>query len=260
MKPVNSSSRSTPLMRGLSLAAVMLMMLTAANPAHSAAGDPAPKPTLADDIKKQQDQIRDRSKDIEDRALAEKQARDREEARKALELREKQWREEYPNAPFPRTGGSNPPPPVPRTQSTVLPQTATDPTRATQAMLRQVEQELRLIDERLSRIEALLLEQGVPTGGSGGGAGGRSGGGSSQGSGSSPQSSSLKDEIRAQQAEIRNRSREIESRAKAEANTKAYFEARREADLLREQAADRGFITPKVISDYYLGPKEPRLR
>lgn len=216
---------------------------------HGAVG-PAIAAT-ADEIKKQQDQIRERSKDIEDRALAEKQARERDEARKALELREKQWREEYPNAPFPRNGLPDPgrQPPRPPLASQPGPVTGDPANRSLQATLNQIDYELKSLNQRLMRLEQLLNAQ--------------AGHGNAAlpppppqppASNNPPHPTNLKDAISEQQAEIRNRSRAIEDRARYDADMRERMETR------NTQFGGNGYITPKVISDYYLGPKEPPLR
>lgn len=226
------------------LVALMLVGMTA-NAAHSA---------TPEEIKKQQDQIRERSKDIEDKAQADKQAREREEARKAQELRDKQWKEENPNSPLPRPNMADPAhrPPV-SSGGMIAPQPLPgDPSaRSVQAALAQIDYELKNINQRLQRLEQMLNAQGhtppppAPTGG---------------GSNPPPRPQSLSDSIADQQAQIRERSRAIENRAQAEANEKEWADRRRAQDQ-RYGADNRdSFITPSVVADYYLGPKEPRLR
>ncbi len=213
----------------------------------------AARSATPEEIKKQQDQIRERSKDIEDKAQADKQARDREEARKAQELRDKQWKAENPNSPLPRIGNPDPPyqgqrPPLSSGGMTPPPPYGGDPNgRTVQAALAQIDYELKTINQRLQRLESLLSSQGhtsntPPTGNI------------------PPRPASLTDQIADQQAQIRERSRAIENRAQALADEKEWADQRR-AQEQRYRADNReSFITPSVVSDYYLGPKEPRLR
>ena len=77
------------------LTALVVLLLTGVTATTARSATP-------EEIKKQQDQIRERSKETEDKAQSDKQAREREEARKAQELRDKQWKEENPNSPLPR--------------------------------------------------------------------------------------------------------------------------------------------------------------
>ena len=211
-----------------------------------------------EEIKKQQDQIRERSKDIEDKAQADKQAREREEARKAQELRDKQWKEENPNSPLPRPNMPDPAhrPPVSSGGMIAPPPLNGDPNaRSVQAALAQIDYELKNINQRLQRLEQMLNAQGhtppPPA---------MTGGGNNPSPRPPSQPASITDSIADQQAQIRERSRAIENRAQAEANEKEWAERRRAQDQ-RNGADNRdGFITPSVVADYYLGPKEPRLR
>ena len=245
------TSRLKPLTATILVALLLLGM--APGPARSA---------TADEIKKQQDQIRERSKDTEDKAQAEKQAREREDARKAQELRDKQWKDENPNSPFPRGGNPDPAhqalrPPVAPGGMVAPPSSGNPDTRFVQAALAQIDNELKLITQRLQRLEQMLNAQGH----AGGHAGGPANGGSGSPTNNAPsRSGSQTDSIADQQAQIRERSRAIENRAQAEANEKEWADIRKAQEQRNRADNSDTFITPSVVADYYLGPKEPRLR
>ena len=231
----------TSRLKPLTLAALVALLLfgRATDPAYGA---------TAEEIKKQQDQIRERSKDIEDKARADKQAHDREEARKAQELREKQWKEEHPNSPFPRGGNADPShqaqrPPAPSGGIMIAPPLSGDPNaRAVQAAMVLIDKELKSLNQRLQKLEQLLNTQGQS--------------GSTPHSGSTPpRPVSHSDAMTDQQAQIRER-----SRAQAEVNEKEWADLRKAQEQRNNAENSERFITPSVVADYYLGPKEPRLR
>ena len=229
------------------LTALVVLLLTGVTATTARSATP-------EEIKKQQDQIRERSKETEDKAQSDKQAREREEARKAQELRDKQWKEENPNSPLPRPALPDPAnrPPVSSGGMMAPPPLIGDPNaRSVQAALAQIDFELRNINQRLQRLEQMLNAQGQtrpPPALTGGG------------SNPNPRPPTLTDTIADQQAQIRERSRANDNRAQAEANEKEWAERRRAQDQ-RNGADNRdSFITPAVVSDYYLGPKEPPLR
>lgn len=193
----------------------------------------------AEDVKKQQEQIRDRAKEIDDKAQAEKQAREREEARKAQELRDKQSREENPTNPLPRStvidpsrqpirpSGNAMTPPYPRTAS---------PTLA------QLEAEMLALAQRVQRLEQLLAAQGHTI--------------------TPPATGPKRPGDGQSESGNRNRTTEEQTRnqLQAQANEREWAEMRKAQDQRNSENAGAGFITPSVVADYYLGPKEPPLR
>jgi hypothetical protein len=86
-------------------------------------------------------QIQQQSKDIEDKALAEKRARDQEEAQKIELQRQRQWTEEHPGVPYPRQ-------PTPGNSSVILPRSS-DP-----IINRSREIESRALTEKCQREQA----------------------------------------------------------------------------------------------------------
>jgi len=112
-----------------------------------------------EEVKKQQDQIRDRAKDIEEKAQADKQAREREEARKAQELRDKQSREENPANPLPRNITLDPSRQPPRPTPSAMTPPYPDP-RMAPATLVQLEAEMLALAQRHQRLEQMLNAKG----------------------------------------------------------------------------------------------------
>ena len=112
-------------------------------------------PTQADQIRAQQEQIRQRAKEIEDRALADKSIKERDDRKKAEEMREKQWIEEYPNVPFPR---STPQYPLQQRQAAPYAPQIPIQNQSSGELSNQmiIIQQLNDISQRLSRIEAII--------------------------------------------------------------------------------------------------------
>ena len=112
-------------------------------------------PTQAELIRAQQEQIRLRAKEIEDRALADKSMKERDDRKKAEELREKQWIEEYPNVPFPRSTPS-----YPAQQRQAAPYAPQVPiqNQSSGELSNQMTiiQQLNDISQRLARIESIM--------------------------------------------------------------------------------------------------------